>query len=144
MIEEIWKPVPEYENLYFISNLGNLKPVSQRPGNTRKILINLKPKLMGDGYLLFRLNKDNQGQKYTSAHKLVASVFLEKTKQQSQVNHKNFNKTDNRVENLEWCTPSENVRHFRLNGKINPPRVTLPILKENGLLPDNFEILKKI
>lgn len=65
-----------------------------------------------NGYIVNTVCGDNGFKDQYKRHRLVAMVFLEKkSKDQTQVNHKNGIRTDNRVCNLEWCTPKENIRH---------------------------------
>lgn len=99
MIEE-WKPIEGYEGIYEISSLGNVK--SLRTGS----IIN---QWTNHGYKYVTLN--NFGKKGFRVHRLVASAFIDNAEDKPTVNHKNGNKTDNRVENLEWATYSENERH---------------------------------
>ena len=141
-MKEIWKQVPldQFNKFYEISNLGNVRPTQRRPGNTRRILANLKPKLMHDGYLFIRLNA-NEGQKYFNLHRLIAKTFIPNPMNLPQVNHKNYNKIDNRVSNLEWVTPSFNVKHSFKKERKKPIR-RLAILRENGLIPKDFDFLK--
>lgn len=98
---EIWKDIPEYPG-YQISSLGNVR--SNKYGDWRL----LKPALDGAGYLIVYLRKDKKSIRF-HVHRLVAQVFVNGNS--SDVNHKNGTKTDNRAENLEWCSRSENVKH---------------------------------
>ena len=69
-----------------------------------------KPKKTKKGYLQIGLWKNNK-QKTAKVHRLVAMTFLDNPENYEQVNHKNGIKTDNRLENLEWCSPSQNIEH---------------------------------
>lgn len=115
MIKEYWKPIPEFEGLYEISTFGNIKRIQRYVKNRNGYrLLNEKiisTKLDKDGYNLVTLYKDKE--QYTfRVHRLVAKTFLLNTNlNKIQVNHKNGIKSDNRVENLEWVTPKENIIH---------------------------------
>lgn len=98
---EIWKDIPEYSG-YQISSLGNVR--SNKYGDWRL----LNPALDGAGYLIVYLRKDKKSIRF-HVHRLVAQVFVNGNG--SDVNHKNGAKTDNRADNLEWCSRSENVKH---------------------------------
>ena len=99
---EIWKDVPEYEGLYQVSNLGRV--VSLRKNKI------LTPKKNWDGYFRIQLWRYNQNV-YIGIHRLIAEAFIPNPKNKPYINHKNGIKTDNRVENLEWCTQLENIKH---------------------------------
>lgn len=111
-MKEIWKEVYfidngkvcDYRGLYQVSNLGRIKSLWF---NKEKILKPIKNK---NGYLQVYLCKDNKKQHFR-LHKLIANVFIENIENKPQINHINGNKTDNRVENLEFCTCSENNKH---------------------------------
>jgi hypothetical protein len=96
---EIWKSVFDYEN-YEVSNFGNF-----RKGN--KIIKGCKDK---NGYLISTFRK-NGVKKTVKLHRLVLLTFIPNPENKPQVNHINGIKDDNRLENLEWCTNSENQRH---------------------------------
>ena len=88
---------------YYITDTGN---AYSRFGRFRK----LKPMKNRHGYLAVRVYKNNK-QTYKLISRLVAEAFIPNPKNKPQVNHKNGVRIDNRVENLEWATCSENVRH---------------------------------
>lgn len=99
---EIWKDVVGYEGKYMVSNLGRVKSV-------KKDLI-LTPKNNHDGYLRIQLWNKNKVE-FVSIHRLVAMAFIPNIDNKPFVNHINGTKNDNRVENLEWVTQSENINH---------------------------------
>lgn len=101
---EIWKSIennPQYE----ISNKGNVR------NKNKKIL---KPRDNGKGYIYVDLYKKSTSKRYY-VHRLVAQAFLPNFKNKDCVNHKDCNKQNNMVSNLEWCTKSENSRHAYKN-----------------------------
>lgn len=116
-MKEIWKPVPieGLKELYEVSNFSNIRPRKQRPGNTRKVLKNLKPKIMPDGYHNFRYSLNGK-QRYMAWHRVVALAFIPNPENKKEVNHKDLDKSNNKIENLEWVTPKENIRHAWENG----------------------------
>lgn len=111
---EKFVPIKGFENFYNISNYGRVfsKPRKSWNGRGYKNEGNkiLKLKDNGHGYKYVILNKNN---KHTSKyiHRLVAEHFLNNSNNYKQINHKNGDKADNRVENLEWCSVSANILH---------------------------------
>lgn len=98
---EKWADIKGYEGIYKISTLGNVKNIK-----TGKIL---KPSMRGE-YLKYNLCYKNKN-KTVSIHRLVAEAFLSNKNNYTIVNHKDENKLNNCVENLEWCTHSYNVNY---------------------------------
>ena len=96
---EIWENVKDYEGLYQVSNLGNVKNI-----RTNKIL---KQSPHHRGHLRVGLSKNGKTKMYR-VHRLVADAFIPNTNNYPVVNHINGNMKDNRVENLEWCTQKYN------------------------------------
>ena len=103
-MQEIWKPVPGYEELYEVSNLGRLK--SLRGNHIMALSPNSRK------YLGANLSKNGKA-KSIHIHRLVAEVFCERPEGKDVVDHINNNKNDNRASNLRWVTQKENARFSR-------------------------------
>ena len=109
---EIWKEIEGYEGVYQVSNHGNVRSLNYR--KTKKVK-NLKPQKDKKEYFTVGLCREGR-MKWGKIHRLVASAFLPNPDKKPQVNHINGNKSDNRVENLEWATESENQLHAYKTG----------------------------
>lgn len=112
-MKEIWKDVNEYEGIYQVSNLGNVKSlphiVSCGRGQTLTKEKTLKFR-NSYGYNRVHLMKDKK-EKNLYVHRLVAEAFIPNPYNLPVVNHIDENRSNNHVENLEWCTHKENVNH---------------------------------
>ena len=105
---ETWKNVVGYGGLYEVSNLGRVRSLP-KSGREGKIL---SPQMDRRGYRFVHLRINGQ-RKTGKVHRLVAQAFLPNPDNYPQVNHKNGNKSDNRVSNLEWCSREYNIWHER-------------------------------
>lgn len=116
-MKENWKDIKGFEGLYQVSDLGNIKSLgngSSTDSRTKQVRI-LKLQLKKTGYLQVKLCKEGRSF-YKRPHRLVAEAFIYNPENKKEVNHINGIKNDNRVENLEWCTSSENQIHSFKNG----------------------------
>ena len=102
---EIWKPIKDYEGLYWVSNLGKVK---------NKYNHILKPEYSNKGYACVQLRKEEKPRKHR-VHILVAKVFIPNPDNLPEINHKDENKTNNAVSNLEWCDHIQNMKSYRKN-----------------------------
>lgn len=110
---EVWKDIDGYEGVYQVSNMGRIKSLTRKVWNYTKPGRILKPCMKENGYLHVSLHNGDKHEKHAHVHRLVAQAFIPNPENLPEVNHKNFNKEDNRVENLEWCTSRYNKAHFR-------------------------------
>lgn len=101
---EIFKDIEGYKGLYQVSNLGNIKSLKFRKEKT------LKPKKDKDGYLMVNLYKEKKPKTF-KVHRLVAQAFIENPNNLPEVNHKDEDKTNNHVTNLEWCDRKYNINY---------------------------------
>jgi hypothetical protein len=110
-MQEIWKDIKGYEGLYQVSNLGRVKSLLFHNNVvTKKREKILAQRISNSGYLMVGLNKNSKGKKLY-VHRLVAEAFVENPLCKKEVNHKDGNKLNNNANNLEFCTPSENIKH---------------------------------
>lgn len=129
-VNETWKDIPGYENLYQISSLGRVKSLNYGGTSKEKLL---KPGLNSRGYYQVSLFKNGE-QKNFKVHRLVALAFIPNPDNKECVDHINGIKVDNRVENLRWCTHKENMnyplaRKNKSQSLTNLPSLSKPILQ---------------
>ena len=113
MMEE-WRAVPGYEGLYEVSNKGNVRNV--RRNNIIKGFINTK------GYIQVSLCKNGIRKNFT-VHRLVALTFIPNPDNLPEINHINEDKTNNRVDNLEWCTAKYNNNYGSRKDKVRDTKI---------------------
>ena len=114
MKKEYWKPVLGYEGLYEVSNWGRVKSMNYNHSGKEKIL---KPCTYNHGYLYVNLCKNGKVKKFL-VHRLVAEAFIPNPNNLPQVNHKDECKTNNNVENLEWCSAKHNANFGTRNERV--------------------------
>lgn len=128
-MEETWKPIKGYEGLYEVSNFGRIKALEKRvdKGKCHRSWKEHFLKYVVDQNGYFRTNLSKNGtNKTVKVHRIVAETFVENLENKKTVNHIDGNKQNNKVENLEWATQSENMKHAcqtklkLLNGEHNP------------------------
>lgn len=113
---EIWKDVKGYEGLYQISNFGKVKSLerSVKFGHSKRIVEEtlLHPTDNGNGYKIVGLRKNGKRKNFY-IHRLIAEAFIPNPLNLKYINHIDFNRSNNSVGNLEWCTQKDNVNCSR-------------------------------
>ena len=110
-MKEIWKNIKGYEGLYQVSNLGRVKSLERKDNLGRKVNEKiLKNRNATHGYIAVILSKDSNKKTYR-VHRLVAEAFIPNPNKYLEVNHKDENKSNNRIDNLEWCDRKYNCNY---------------------------------
>ena len=124
-MKEIWIPIAGYEKCYEVSNFGRIKSLKRKvrvgiPGQHPYWLKEriLKPYIDKKGYLHIDL-KVKGTRKNKKLHQLVAQAFIKNHHNLKFINHKDGNKKNNQIENLEWCSIAQNNKHAWENGLTN-------------------------
>jgi len=121
---EIWKPIKGYEGIYEVSNLGRVKSLARKIRITNGFRytndVILRHKVSKSGYKQVSLSR-NGFAKSDYVHRIVTKAFLGEIPKDMSVNHIDCNKLNNKVDNLEIVTYSENMKHAYKNGLNTPP-----------------------
>lgn len=133
--QEIWKPIAECNGEYYVSNCGRVK--SLKFGKERI----LKQATNQNGYLFIIIHRKNHKQRYSKIHRLVALAFIPNPNNKPQVNHKDGDKCNNHIDNLEWVTNSENIKHAWDNGLNEKIRIAKSKPVTDILTGKNYESL---
>ena len=138
-MREIWKDINNYEGLYQISDLGNIRRLRFINNTTNKEKISyLKPWSNGHKYLVVSLMK-NGVRKNHYIHRLVAQAFLLNPNNYKEINHKDNNPQNNHKDNLEWCNRSYNVKYSFTHGYHIAPKSMLGKFGYNNHLSKPIE-----
>lgn len=137
----MWKTIKGYENLYEISDKGEVRSFDRTLPCGHNSTHMLKGKILtpcnnGKGYLHIYLIKDGKSKKFY-VHRLVADAFLENPNNYPCVNHKDENRSNNDVSNLEWCTHLYNSNYGRCRQKISEKATKIPVIQ---ILSDGTEV----
>ena len=128
--QEIWKDIEGFEGLYQISNLGRVYSLGGRIMGRMNNRYKNKPRFikphMRNGYSHACLKKDGK-QYHLKIHRLVAMAFIPNPNNLPFINHKDENKTNNTVENLEWCTAKYNLNYGTHNERMIETKSNNPI-----------------
>lgn len=142
--KEVWKDIVGFETVYQVSNKGRIKRLESRcvakGGSTRRVkerILTPFPNKTRHNYLYINLNWEGITQ--FRVHRLVAKMFISNPNNLPEVNHLDGNKNNNCVNNLEWCTSSENKQHALRTGLKKKP---LSITYATVLTPVNVEDIR--
>ena len=124
-MQEVWKNVVGYEGLYQVSNLGNVKSMERVVKRIRRGTFSVKERILkksitGDGYYQVGLSKDGK-EKNHKIHRLMAEAFFDYKNKKLVINHKDGNRLNNELSNLELCTQSHNIKEAIRLGTKEPP-----------------------
>lgn len=136
--DEIWKPIKGYEGLYEISNQGRVKSLKRNTARTKILKLHDTKR-----YLQIELSK-NGITEYKSVHRLVAEAFVPNPNNLPEVNHKDENKKNNFVGNLEWISRHDNLLYgTRIKRISEKKRTAVNAFDKNGNLIASYKSIKE-
>lgn len=136
-MSEVWKDVPDFENLYQISNQGRIRRKLKRGYAIRK------PYPTRDGYLLFDFYDKPRKVSRLSVHRLVASLFVDNPNHYTEVDHIDRNRINNVATNLRWVTRSENLRNCKSNCSLTINGVTKTLSEWSEISHIDYHTIKQ-
>lgn len=145
-LNEKWKDVKGYEGIYQVSNLGRVKSldrkVYQKNKSNKFQYVTYKGKILKsqkqrNGYLIIDLHRNNK-TKRKLVHILVAETWIPNLNSNKYINHKDSNPQNNRIDNLEWCTQSYNVKYAYKNGNKIAPNMKKTNQIKNGKIINTY------
>ncbi|ATN93890.1 HNH endonuclease [Lactobacillus phage LJ] len=114
---EIWKDIEGFEGLYQVSNMGRVRSLDREDALGRRLKGKVLAGRPSKGYLGVALYRDGHAKGYP-VHRLIAKAFLDNPSNLPEVNHKDENKANNAVSNLEWCTSRYNCNYGTRNERV--------------------------
>lgn len=146
MNEEIWKSISGYEGYYEASNKGHIRSVDRlvkcKNGMRISLATILKPSLGQWGYEQVTLRKEGS-KKTVRVNRIIAQTFIPNPNNLPQVNHKDGNKINNSVENLEWCDASHNMKHC-FDNHMSDWTTKIKIIETGEIFNSKAECARKI
>lgn len=115
---EEWKDIPGFEDFYLASSFGRIMSIAPGRARTKGRLLTPRSDGKENGYLVVCLYKGGE-KYYKKVHRLVAETFIDNPDNKKEVNHKDGNKRNNVISNLEWVSGKENMAHAVKNGALN-------------------------
>lgn len=131
---EIWKDIKGYEGVYQVSNYGNVRSLKKWDLNKRAFIdaeTLIKPTDNGNGYDIIGLRIITKRKNFY-VHRLVAETFIDNPMGLKYVNHKDYDKKNNCVDNLEWCTQKDNIAHSLIHMR-KPKKTKSKVTNEKGI-----------
>lgn len=149
IINEEWREVPGWDGRYSVSNLGRVRTNYVDYNNHTGILVRKKvenirvPTVHPKGYFYISLSAPKK-RWFVGVHKLIALAFIANPNNYTIINHKNGQKTDNRIENLEWCSHKQNMHHAWRTGLMKNARLTGVKHHRARLCDDDIRFIRKL